>query len=164
MPLISFATGLITYVAQNYGAKDFRRIKSGVNISSLINIILSISLAVIMRLWGAQIVGLFIGTNSQEIIQIAHEYLLISTVFYFFIGQMFIYRNALQGMGATVVPILACTAELFVRMFMAIYLAIKIGYVGIFYAGPIAWLSAAVIVTIGYFMSLKSIAIKALHK
>ena len=91
-----------------------------------------------------------------------NSYLLISTIFYFFIGQMFIFRNTLQGMGVSLIPLLASSAELFVRMFAAIYLAIHLGYTGIFYAGPIAWLVAALIVAIGYFLNLKSIAIKTI--
>ena len=162
MPMLSFAVALTTYVAQNYGAKNFKRIKSGVNLTSVINIVIAVLMAIVMRFWGTQIIGVFIGDVSDEIINIAHQYLLISTFFYFFLGQMFIFRNSLQGMGASVIPLVACTSELVMRMFAAIYLSMKIGYVGIFYAGPIAWVSAAVIVAIGYFVSLKSIAIKAL--
>ena len=76
---------------------------------------------------------------------------------------MFIYRNALQGMGSTKIPLIASTLELGLRMFAAIYLALKIGYTGIFYAGPIAWTGAAFVVYMGYFISLKSIIKKNLQ-
>ena len=161
-PLLSFAVALTTFVAQNYGAKNFKRIKQGVNITSVVNIVISLAVAVIMRFYGAEIAGAIIGSATDKIIKIAHEYLIISTIFYLFIGQMFIYRNALQGMGATIFPLLASTLELFIRMFAAIYLSIKMGYTGIFYAGPIAWTGAAIVVSVGYFATFKSIAYKAL--
>ena len=164
MHMMSFGVALAAYVAQNFGARKFKRIRLGVIKTSTINIIISILMAFVMRIWGTDIIGAFIGTATKEIIDIAHKYLLISTIFYFFLGQIFIYRNALQGMGETLFPLLACIAELVMRIFAAIYLAIKFGYVGIFYAGPIAWISASTIMFFGYFGSIKHIIYKVKSK
>ena len=160
LPMMSFGVALAAYVAQNFGAIKFKRIRLGVIQTSIINIVLSFIMAFVMRIWGTDIIGAFIGTKSKEIIDIAHNYLLISTIFYFFLGQIFIYRNALQGMGETIFPLLACSAELVMRIFAAVYLAMKFGYVGIFYAGPIAWISASAIMFFGYFGSMKHIIYK----
>ena len=161
LPMMSFGVALAAYVAQNYGAKKFKRIRLGVINTSIINIVLSIFMAFIMRFFGSDIIGAFIGNATQSIINIAHKYLLISTIFYFFLGQIFIYRNALQGMGETIFPTLACVAELIMRAFAAIYLAIKFGYIGIFYAGPIAWVSASTVLFFGYLYSIKRIILTA---
>lgn len=160
LPMMSFGVALAAYVAQNFGAKKFKRIRLGVIKTSTINIILSILMAFVMRIWGTDIIAAFIGTATNEIIEIAHKYLLISTIFYFFLGQIFIYRNALQGMGETLFPLLACIAELVMRAFAAVYLAIKFGYIGIFYSGPIAWISASSIMFFGYLWSIKQIVFK----
>lgn len=164
MPMMSFGVALAAYVAQNFGAHKFKRIRLGVIKTSTINIILSILMAFVMRFWGTDIIGAFIGTATKEIIDIAHTYLLISTIFYFFLGQIFIYRNALQGMGEAVFPLLACVAELLVRSFAAVYLAVKFGYIGMFYSGPIAWVSASTILFFGYFGSIKHIVFKVKAK
>ncbi len=164
MPMMSFGVALAAYVAQNFGARKFKRIRLGVIKTSTINIILSILMAFVMRFWGTDIIGAFIGTATKEIIDIAHTYLLISTIFYFFLGQIFIYRNALQGMGEAVFPLLACVAELLVRSFAAVYLAVKFGYIGMFYSGPIAWVSASTILFFGYFGSIKHIVFKVKAK
>lgn len=164
LPMMSFGVALATYVAQNYGAKKFKRIRLGVIKTSTINIVLSVFMAFVMRLWGTDIIGAFIGTTTKDIINIAHKYLLISTIFYFFLGQIFIYRNALQGMGETIFPTLACIAELVMRAFAAVYLAIKFGYIGIFYAGPIAWVSASTVLFIGYLYSIKHIVYSIRNK
>ena len=160
LPMISFGVALATFVAQNFGARKFRRIRTGVIHTSLLNIFLSILMAVIMRYWGADIIREFIGSATLNIIDIAHQYLLISTFFYIFLSQIFIYRNALQGMGEVVFPIVASIAELLMRAFAAVYLAIKFGYIGMFYSGPIAWVSACLILSIGYFKSIKPIVYK----
>lgn len=160
LPMMSFGVALAAYVAQNFGARKFKRIRLGVIKTSTINIVLSILMAIIMRVWGTDIIESFIGSATKEIINIAHNYLLISTLFYFFLGQLFIYRNALQGMGETLFPLLACIAELIMRAFAAVYLAIKFGYTGIFYAGPIAWISASATLFFGYLWSIKHIVYK----
>lgn len=160
LPMISFGVALASFVAQNFGAKKFRRIRTGVIQTSLLSIFLSILMAIIMRYFGADIVREFIGTASAEIIDIAHQYLLISTFFYVFLSQIFIYRNALQGMGEVIFPLVASVAELLMRAFAAVYLAIKFGYIGMFFSGPIAWVSACAILSFGYFRSIKPIVNK----
>lgn len=162
MPMISFGVALAAYVAQNFGANSFSRIRLGVKQASLICLILSIVMAFIMHYFGSDIVRIFIGDTKKEIIDIAQQYLFISTMFYFFLGQIFIYRNALQGMGEAVIPLWASFAELVVRSFAAVYLASHFGYIGIFYSGPIAWVSASLIVAIGYYLSIGKIVHKTI--
>ena len=41
--------------------------------------------------------------------------------------------------------------ELGMRAFAAIYLAARLGYVGICYASPIAWIGGSAVVSLGYF-------------
>ena len=121
LPMISFGVALAAYTAQNFGAKNFSRIKEGVNKGSIINITLSIIMTLLIHFWGSDIVGIFIGKGEKHIIDIARSYLWISTLFYFFLGQIFIFRNALQGMGEVILPLSASIAELLVRSFAAIY-------------------------------------------
>ena len=160
LPMVSFGVALASFIAQNFGAKKFRRIRTGVIHTSILSIVLSILMAIVMRFWGADIIKEFIGSATPKIIDIAHQYLMISTFFYIFLSQIFIYRNALQGMGEAIFPLMASIAELLMRAFAAIYLAIKFGYIGIFYSGPIAWISACIVLSFGYFRSIKPIVYK----
>lgn len=161
MPMISFGVALAAYTAQNFGANNFSRIRSGVQKTSLINISLSIIMTILIHFYGSDIVGIFLGKGEKHIIEIARDYLWISTLFYFFLGQIFIFRNALQGMGEATLPLASSIAELLVRSFAAVYLAVKFSYFGIFYAGPIAWVTASVILAAGYFTNLLRIVKKA---
>ena len=160
LPMLSFGVALSSFVAQNFGAKKFRRIRTAVVQMSILSIVLSILMAILMRFFGAEIIREFIGTATKEVIEISHQYLLIATIFYVFLSQIFIYRNALQGMGETIFPLIASIAELIMRTFAAIYLAMKFGYIGMFYSGPIAWVSACSILSFGYFRSIKPIVYK----
>ena len=157
MPMTSFGVAISAFVAQNFGANNISRVRYAVIKTSMINLILSIVMALVMRYWGTAIVGIFIGADKTAVIKIAHDYLWISTIFYFFLGQIFIFRNALQGMGKPLIPLTSSFAELMIRSFAAVYLAVKFSYFGIFYAGPIAWITAAIILSVGYFVNIKKV-------
>ena len=164
LPMISFGVSLAAYVAQNFGAGNFSRIRFGVKKASLINVILSIVMAFIMHFWGGHLVRIFVGYQNEDIVKIAHDYLFRSSLFYFFLAQIFIYRNALQGLGRAVIPMLAAVGELLMRAFAAIYLAAKIGYFGVFYAGPIAWVAASIVLAAGYYSTIKQFILKTQQK
>lgn len=164
LPMISFGVALAAYVAQNFGAGNFSRIRFGVKKASLINVILSIVMAFIMHFWGGHLVRIFVGYQNEDIVKIAHDYLFRSSLFYFFLAQIFIYRNALQGLGRAVIPMLAAVGELLMRAFAAIYLAAKIGYFGVFYAGPIAWVAASIVLAAEYYSTIKQFILKTQQK
>ena len=126
MPMISFGVAVSVFVAQNFGAKNISRVRQGVIKTSIINLLLSLVMALVMRHWGSGIVGLFIGSEKTSVIKIAHDYLFVSTIFYFFLGQIFIFRNALQGIGKPLIPLTSSLAELMIRSFAAVYLAVEI--------------------------------------
>ena len=164
LPMISFGVALASFVAQNFGAKHFSRIRYGVKKASLINVGLSLFMAVIMHFWGGDLVRIFIGRGNEHIVDIAHDYLFRSSLFYFFLAQIFIYRNALQGLGRAVIPMFASIGELMMRSFAAVFLAVRIGYFGVFYAGPIAWVTASLVLAIGYYSTIKSFIYKTQQK
>lgn len=164
LPMVTFGVAVSAFTAQNYGAGRFTRIQIGVKKASFINFCLSVVMALMMHFYGADIVRLFIGSVDEKIISLAHSYLFVSSLFYFFLAQIFIYRNALQGLGRPVIPLIASLGELFVRSFFAIYLAGIIGYYSVFYAGPISWVTAGIVVAIGYYTTINRFLLKQLHE
>lgn len=154
-PLVALGLALATYSAQNFGAGLLGRIRRGVFNCSLISLGFSIFIALAVRLAGERMIGVFIENGNPQIINTAQTYLNISTLFYFFLGMIFIFRNALQGMGKAMIPMAASIVELVMRSYAAIYLADKLGYIGICYASPIAWIGAAVVVSAGYYLTIR---------
>ena len=163
-PLLALGIAFATYSAQNFGAVLIKRIRQGVRQCLLAGLILSIAIGLIVRFFGINMISVFIENEDRNIINIGQNYLMITSYCYFFLLSIFIVRNAVQGMGKTFVPVLSSTVELIARIFAAFYLADKIGYMGVFWSGPIAWLCGALVVVTGYFIILSQINTKFLRK
>ncbi len=152
MPLFSLGMALTTYVAQNFGARQIRRIRQGVLQCFIVSTFASLILAVIAFNYGENMANLFLNTDDKFVLSQSVSYIQTTTLFYFFLGQIFIFRQALQGMGRAILPLVSGLIELVMRWFAAFVLASYIGYKGICYAGPIAWTGAAVFVMVSYFV------------
>ena len=158
-PAITFGVTMATYCGQNLGAKNYIRIKEGVKKCTEISVITSIIAGIILVFGGKFFVGLFIENPDASILAYAQECLNYSAIFFIPLGLIFIYRNALQGMGESFVPMMAGAFELIARAVVAFTLPSFIGYTGICLADPVAWLSAVIPLGIYYFKKMKSIDI-----
>lgn len=155
MPLFSLGLALTTFVAQNFGARLIRRIRHGVLQSAILSSGASFILATIAFILGKDMARLFLNTPDENVLNQAVMYIQTTTLFYFFLGHIFIFRQALQGMGYAVIPLVSGIIELIMRWFTAFSLAAYLGYKGICFAGPIAWTSAAIFVFICYIIVIK---------
>ena len=68
LPMVTFGVAVSTFVAQNFGAGYFSRIRTGVKKASFINFCLSIVMALIMHFYGADIVKIFVVYNFINIV------------------------------------------------------------------------------------------------
>ena len=63
-------------------------------------------------------------------------------------------------MGKPLYPVISGFVELAIRSFAAIILASKLGYQGIYYASPLAWVGGSIIVVYGYYKNIYKRSIK----
>lgn len=161
-PMVSFGVAMATYTAQNYGAGLIGRVRRGVFNCSMISLGVSILMAIIIFTAGENLVEIFTKERNEIVIDTAKMYLNISVLFYFFLGQIFVYRNALQGLGKPVIPLISSIVELGMRSFAAIVLAYHFGFTGVCYASPIAWIGGAAVVSVGYYIVIRRIGRKYL--
>ena len=76
-------------------------------------------------------------------------------MFYIPLFMIFVFRNALQAMGKTFLPLFAAFLELVGRSVVAFTLPDVIGYKGICYAGPAAWILASVPLIVTFIIYMK---------
>ena len=156
-PAISFGMTMATYCGQNLGAKNYQRIKEGVKKSTIISIIISLLAAALLIFLGKWFVTLFIDNPTTEIFAYAQEVFNYSAAFYIPLGLIFIYRNALQGIGESFVPMMAGVYELVARAIVAFTLPQFIGFTGICLSDPLAWIAAAVPLAYTYYKKIKQL-------
>ncbi len=138
-PMITFGISMAVFTAQNFGARKFDRIRWGVRNCSLLSAGFAVCAAVIMFNFGPQVVGIFLDNPSGEVMNAAQTYIHYSVPAYFALGQIFIYRGTVQGMGVSLVPMLSGLSDLIIRSTSASVLAARLGFLGVCLAGPITW-------------------------
>ena len=154
-PAITFGVAMATYCGQNLGAKNYKRIKDGVKACTKISIITSIIAGAVLIFLGKYFVMMFISNPDAEILKYAQEVLNISAIFFIPLGLIFIYRNALQGMGESFVPMMAGVYELVARAIVAFTLPRYLEFTGICLADPVAWFAAVIPLGFTYFKRMK---------
>lgn len=116
--LNSTGTATATYVGQNYGAKRYDRIKSGVKRFALFTVAMSVVLGAIVLALHRPLVMLFItkAERTEKLYTYALTYLLFNAGFYLFLGTLCIARSALQGMGRGTLALGGAAAEVIMRV------------------------------------------------
>jgi len=150
IPLASVGVAMSTYVAQNHGAAEWWRIRFGVLRASLLAVVLSLILGATITIFGTDIVRLFVGDGEDRVVAMAHQYLIINGALYWVLAVLFLLRNALQGLGATVIPTMAGVMELVARSAVGLLLIGQVGFLGACLAAPLAWVGALLPVAIAW--------------
>ncbi len=143
-PMVALATAASTYCAQNLGAGNFRRIRSGLHASLVIGLGCTVFASSISYFLGGSLVHVFVSQPSGVLLYHAVHYLRILSFFYPALALLFLYRTCLQGMGENFIPTMGGVAELLGRVFIVIWLFPTLQYDAICFGSPIAWVAAII--------------------
>ncbi len=157
----SYGFAVTSYVGQNLGARQVRRIKRGMVSATVIALATSVVIAAAMLLFGKLFLGLFISGTPEEVadsMAIAYHYLAVMSVCLPILYMLHIYRSALMGLGDTVIPMCSGIVEMVVRIGVAVLLPLVMGQEGIFYAEVGAWTGAAILLVISYYIRIYGIS------
>ncbi len=155
---ISFGVAIATYVGQNYGAGNILRMRRGVLYTIIITLIVCLAVSLLMILFARPLTSLFLDGkatgNSEEIFYASCHYLYISATFFPFLFLIFVFRNALQGVGKTFWPLMAGVLELVIRTIASFTLPSIFGYNGIVMVDVLAWIGASILLLIAYILQM----------
>lgn len=155
----SLGTVLVPFIAQNFGAKNYKRIKSALKISRLFTIAWGIVMTFCFVVLRDQIGPLFLKDNPDPIF---FKYM---SDFYLIIPFSFIFRmifaietSSLNALQKPIITGVLTFIELIIIYYpLALFLSIDFGYQGIFYAFVIANLVCGIAALIINSLVLKSI-------
>ena len=180
MVILFLGNGLLTFVAQNYGAKQIDRIRKAVKVCWISTLIL----------WGATIsVSMFVipyvpyvflpkDEVTEQVRYYATTYCYVISICLILQGTLRIFRSVLQGIKRSLWPLLSGVGELGARSLVCLLLPKLINpldplsnssYIGVTFSNPAAWLASVLIMgfAVLYFMKkgeLKKVAPEELSR
>lgn len=134
-----FGQTMATYCGQNMGAGRMDRVKKGIWLAIIYTFIWSVMTAVASYTVGKELVYLVTGSHNKIVIVNATNYLKFDTLFYFLTTLICILRNAMQGLGEHITPLVSSTLEMVGKIVIAATLVPWLGYTGVIICEPIVW-------------------------
>lgn len=139
LSFVVLGTTMATFCGQNKGADRYDRIREGVRNSILISFAWCAFVVLLSFTVSPWMISAVTATTKPFIISQASLYLKVDTSFYFVTAVICIVRNAMQGIGDHLTPVISSFIELAGKVVIAAFLVPKLGYLGVILAEPIVW-------------------------
>lgn len=138
-PVQDFGNAFSTFVAQNHGAKEEERIRSGGRKAALAVLVFCVIISLIVVLLAGTLMAVF--TDDPKIIEIGISYLRMEGIFYCLIGFLFLFYGYFRAVERTIISVILTVLSLGTRVALAYALSAvpAIGYSGIWVSIPIGW-------------------------
>lgn len=144
-PGIAFGAASSMFAGQNIGAGKIDRVREGFWSGIKVVTAISIGITILVQLFAREFLLLFVDSSETEVINIGVSYLLIVSLFYVVVGVLFVVRETLRGTGDAMVPLAMGIFELVSRLVIGFVLSLYIGYIGLWWATPVAWITATML-------------------
>lgn len=141
-PLEALGATMATYTGQNMGAGRLDRVSRGLFLSTLSGIVVSAVTLVVVLLFGNQLSLLFISSAEAEALDYSFHFLLISAATYALLTLVLTVRYTIQGMGYSTFAMIAGFLEMAARCFVGLVLPLWLGFTGVCFSNPAAWIAA----------------------
>lgn len=158
MPIAVIGSSCATFTSQNYGAGNMERVFEGIKKGMLLGILWSTISLLLLFPFTEQFVLLIIEKEDASnlfLIETATKYVRISVPCFYVLILLIVLRNALQGMGRRIVPIIVSATELIGKVVAIRLLVPMLGYLGVCITEPIIWTFDGIFVLIVYLILRK---------
>lgn len=139
MPFIAMALAISTFVSQNKGANQKKRIKQALRYAYIYDFIMAAMVTVIILLFGSSLVKMISGSNESVVLQNGTLYLIIVGPFYAVLGVLMQTRYALQGIGQKLLPLISSIIEFFGKIVFVVFLIPRFQYMAVIFCEPVIW-------------------------
>ena len=155
MPVQDFGNSFSTFIAQNYGAGESKRIKEGIKNAIKVSTLFCVFISGIVYIFAEKLMLIFVQPNEIGIIEEGIKYLRIEGVFYWGIGCLFLLYGFFRAIEKPGVSLILTIVSLGTRVVLSYSLAgiPTIGVKGIWWSIPIGWILAD---GVGFFYYLKN--------
>ncbi|MCR5288367.1 MAG: polysaccharide biosynthesis C-terminal domain-containing protein [Treponema sp.] len=159
--LSSMGMTIATFVSQNYGAKNIARIKKGVTIAAVMTVCYGIILTLLSPFFIRYVFEFVSGSKNPQVLDYGTRYVQFAFPFYLALGPLLVWRNALQGLGAKILPLLSSILELSGKIVFTVLLIPHLGVFGIILCEPLIWCTMAIQLVWVYASRIKKLSFSA---
>ena len=149
LPFTVFGSTMATFSGQNLGANKPDRIKKGLRQTIIITWIWCAGVVVMSYTVVPYMVQMITATKVQMVIDTASLYLRVNTILYFVTAVICILRNAMQGIGDSITPVISSSLELLCTVLIAFLLTPYFGYWAIILSEPVSWVIMVIPLLVG---------------
>lgn len=149
LPFTVFGSTMATFSGQNLGANKPDRIKKGLRQTIIITWIWCAGVVVMSYTVVPYMVQMITATKVQMVIDTASLYLRVNTILYFVTAVICILRNAMQGIGDSITPVISSSLELLCKVLIAFLLTPYLGYWAIILSEPVSWVIMVIPLLVG---------------
>lgn len=139
-PEQSISNGMMTFIAQNRGSRNGKRIKDGFKIGMIIEFCYWVIICIAILIFKEPIMNLFASGDDNNIISIGASYLSLMAFFYILPG----FTNGLQGffrgMGNMNITLISTIIQISTRVIFVFILVPGMGIKAVAYASLIGWI------------------------
>jgi len=154
-PLSAIGTAMATFSGQNMGAGKMDRVRRGFRDSTLMGAIFCVVIFAVIYLSGNSLCALFMTEPNPEVLAMCRKFLLINASMYVFLLLVFQARMTIQGLGYSVIVVIAGVLEMFARGGIGIGLVPYFGFDAVCFANPLAWIVADLFLVPLYFVCIR---------
>ena len=147
-PAFTAGFTMSSFTSQNYGAKQFERIREGLKVCLLIAFISYAFFGSLMVFIPRQLATLML--SGEEQISLAAQFLPITGLMIFAVDFLFVFRNGVQGMGAPFIPMCSGILEMIMRISVIALFIDSIGFKATAFAEVTAWIAALLLNAIAF--------------
>lgn len=164
LPVQDFGNAFSIFIAQNFGAQKPERIRKGIRTATLTSLGFSLVLSLLVCVFAAPLMALFIDTEETAVIAEGVRYLRIEGVFYCLIGGLFLLYGLYRGLGKPGMSVVLTVVSLGTRVGLAYALSAipVLGVTGIWWSVPIGWLLADAL-GVGYYFAGRKKRLSGAH-
>lgn len=144
MPVQDFGNAFSSFIAQNYGAGQKERIRTGVKGAIAVSLLFCVAVSAGVWLFARPLMRLFVGAGETAILAEGIRYLHIEGAFYCGIGCLFLLYGLYRALGRPGMSVVLTVLSLGTRVALAYVLSAvpAFGVAGIWWSVPIGWFLA----------------------
>ncbi|MDE7232104.1 MAG: MATE family efflux transporter, partial [Lachnospiraceae bacterium] len=143
LPGITAGFSISAFTGQNFGAKEYARIRSGVRTACCIAMVSALLLGMVLYFFSYQLAALMLTGNTS--IEYTSVFLRFFALTLILLNILFVFRSCVQGLGRPFFPMCSGIAEMLIRI-PVIYIGLpRYGFKATAYAECFAWVGALMI-------------------